>query len=102
MGLITRDACRDDALPLSLYTPYANLPEDGRVRTRDSDHNHTVAAQYSVMRLVTQLATFAQARCADVQTQLEGDETCDPMTRSCQVRALLAQGCSCLRRYASR
>ena len=29
------DACRDDALPLSMYTPYANLPEDGRVSIAD-------------------------------------------------------------------
>lgn len=38
---------RDDAMPLSLYSPYRNLPTEGR-------------------------------------TQSEGDESCNPMERSCQ------------------
>ena len=38
---------------------------------------------------------LAGARCAEVQTQLESDETCDPMTRSCQVRTAPEPAADC-------
>ena len=56
------------------------------------------SSRCSVTAAVT-VCHLAHECCAEVQTQLEADETCDPMTRSCQVRAravgrLLVPGCS--------
>lgn len=92
LALITSRACRDDALPLSLYTPYgAKLPYDGKVRmvlTPRAPCMHWVPVldERRCAFLMIYGINLTVASCSVAQTQTDFEETCDPMTRNCQVR----------------
>lgn len=80
---------RHDALPLSLFNPYANLPCDGKVGVQLKSSTHACAAQlpflHLTLSLVEGVATDNSILQTTLQTRSEAEEACDPYTRNCQV-----------------